>query len=72
MQHKGGRGGINIGYWWENQRERDLGRPRCRWMNNIRMDLGEIGWSGVEWIDLAKDRNNWRALVNGALNLWFP
>jgi hypothetical protein len=46
-----------------------LGRPR-RWrVDNIRMDLGEVGWGGVDWIDLAKDRNRWRALVNSVLNL---
>jgi hypothetical protein len=44
--------------------KRPLGRPRRRWVDNIRMDLGEIGWDGVDWIDLAKDRNQWRALVN--------
>jgi hypothetical protein len=45
-----------------------LGRPRCRWVDNIRMDLGEVGWRDVDWIDLAKDRNRWRALVNSVLN----
>jgi hypothetical protein len=46
-----------------------LGRPRWRRVDNIKMDLGEIGWSGVDWIDLAQDRNKWRALVNVELNL---
>jgi hypothetical protein len=41
-----------------------IGRPRCRWVNNIRMDLGEMGWGDVDWIGLAKDRIRWRALVN--------
>jgi hypothetical protein len=46
-----------------------LGRPR-RWrVDNIRMDLGEVGWGDVDWICLAKDRNRWRALVNSVLNL---
>jgi hypothetical protein len=49
-----------------------LGRPRRRWVNNIRMDLGEVGWGDVDWIGLAKDRNRWRALVNSVLNLWVP
>jgi hypothetical protein len=49
-----------------------LGRPRRRWVNNIRMDLGEVGWGGVDWIGLAKDRNRWRALVNWVLNLRVP
>jgi hypothetical protein len=39
-------------------------------MDNIKMDLGEIGWVGVDWIGLAQDRNRWRALVNGVPNLW--
>jgi hypothetical protein len=46
-----------------------LGRPRCRWVNNIRMDLVEVGWGDVDWIGLAQDRDRWRALVNSALNL---
>jgi hypothetical protein len=49
-----------------------LGRPRRRWVDNIRMDLGEVGWSYVDWIGLAKDRNRWRALVNSILNLQVP
>jgi hypothetical protein len=49
-----------------------LGRLRRRWVDNIRMDLGEVGWGGVDWIRLAKDRNRWRALVNSVLNLRIP
>jgi hypothetical protein len=52
--------------------KRPLGRPRRRWVNNIRMDLGEAGWGGVDWIVLAKDRNRWRAPVNSVLNLRVP
>jgi hypothetical protein len=44
--------------------KRPLGRPRRRWVDNIRMDLGEVGWGDLDWIDLAQDRNRWRALVN--------
>jgi hypothetical protein len=44
--------------------KRPLGRSRRRWMDTIRMDLGEVGWGDVDWIGLAKDRNRWRALVN--------
>jgi hypothetical protein len=51
---------------------RPLGRPRRRWMDNIRMDLGEIGWGDVDCIDLAQDRNRWRAVVNSVLNLRVP
>jgi hypothetical protein len=46
-----------------------LGRPRRRWVDNIRIHLGEVGWGDVDWIGLAKDRNRWRALVNSVLNL---
>jgi hypothetical protein len=49
--------------------KRPLGRPRCRWVDNIRMDLGEVGSGDVDWIGLAKDRNRWRVLVNSVLNL---
>jgi hypothetical protein len=52
--------------------KRPLGRPRRRWVDNIRMDLGEVGWSDVDWIDLAQDRNRWRAVVNSVLNLQVP
>jgi hypothetical protein len=49
-----------------------LGRPRCRWLDNIRMDLVEVGWGGEGWIGLAQDRDRWRALVNSVLNLRVP
>jgi hypothetical protein len=52
--------------------KRPLGRPRCRWVYNIKMDLREIGWNGMDWIDLAQDRDQWRALVNVVMNLWVP
>jgi hypothetical protein len=52
--------------------KRPLGRPRRRWVDNIRMDLGEVGWCDVDWIGLAQDRNRWRALVNSLLNLRVP
>jgi hypothetical protein len=45
---------------------------KLRIKDNIRMDLGEVGWGDVEWIDLAQDRNRWRALVNSVLNLRVP
>jgi hypothetical protein len=51
---------------------RPLGRPRRRWEDNIKMDLGEIGFGDVDWIDLAQDRDRWRALVNTVMNLRFP
>jgi hypothetical protein len=49
-----------------------LGRPRRRWENNIRMDLGEIGWGDMDWIDLDQDRDQWRALVNMVRNFRVP
>jgi hypothetical protein len=49
-----------------------LGRPRRRWVDNIRMDLGEVGLGDVDWISLAEDRNRWRALVNSVLSLRVP
>jgi hypothetical protein len=52
--------------------KRPLGRPRRRWVDNSRMDLGEVKCGDVDWIVLAKDRNRWRALVNSVLNLRVP
>jgi hypothetical protein len=49
--------------------KRPLGRPRRRWEDNIRMDLIQIGWGGMDWIDVAQDRDQWRALVNTVMNL---
>jgi hypothetical protein len=51
---------------------RSLGRPRCRWVDNIKMDLREIGWDGIDWIDLAQNRDQWRAFVNTVMNLQVP
>jgi hypothetical protein len=48
--------------------KRPLGRSRRRWEDNIRMDLRERGWGGMDWIDLAQDRDQWRALVNTVMN----
>jgi hypothetical protein len=44
-------------------------RPRRRWEDNIKIDLGEMGWRGMDWIDLDRDRDQWRAVVNTVLNL---
>jgi hypothetical protein len=49
-----------------------LGRPRHRWEDNIKMDLREMGFGGVNWIHLAQDRDRWRALVNTVMNLRIP
>jgi hypothetical protein len=48
-----------------------LGRPRCRWVDNFKMDLGQIEWGGVDGIGLGLDRNQWKALVNtGFIKCW--
>jgi hypothetical protein len=60
---------MHIGFWWESQKER---RPRRRWEDNIKMDLREIGWGGLDWIDLAQDRDQWLALVNTEMYLRGP
>jgi hypothetical protein len=52
-----GRRGMHMGYWWEE---------------SIRMDLGEMGWGGMDWMDLAQNRDQWRALVNMVMNLRVP
>jgi hypothetical protein len=52
--------------------KRPLGRPRRRWVDNIKMNLIEIGWDGVDWSDRAQDRDQWRVLVNMVLNLGVP
>jgi hypothetical protein len=52
--------------------KRPLGRPRRRWVDNIKIELREIGWDGMDWIDLSQDRNQWRALVNTVIKLRVP
>jgi transposase len=51
---------------------RPPGRPRRRWVDNIKMDLRDVGWDGRDWIDLAQDRDRWRAYVNAVMNLRVP
>ena len=51
-------------------RKRPPGRPRNRWEDNIKMDLQEVGCGGMDWIELAQDRDRWLALVNAVVNLW--
>jgi hypothetical protein len=52
--------------------KRPLGRPRLRWVDNIKVDHRKIGWGGVEWMGLAQDRDQWRALVNTVMNHRVP
>jgi transcription termination factor 2 len=61
--------GILVG---NSEGKRPLGRPRRRWKDNIRMDLREIGWGNMDWIDLAQDRYQWRALVNTVIKFQVP
>jgi hypothetical protein len=73
MLHEWGKVGMQIEYWWESQKEIDqLGRPRRRWVDNIKMDLREIVWAGMDRNDLAEDKDQWRALVNTVMNLRVP
>ena len=51
------------------QGKRPVGRRRCSWEDNIKMDLQEVGCEGMDWIELAQDRNRWRKLVNAVMNL---
>ena len=53
----------------KHEGKRPLGRPRLRWEDNIKMDLQEVACGGMDWIDLAQDRDRWRALVNAVMNL---
>jgi len=52
--------------------KRPLGRPRRRWEDNIKMDIQEVRCGGMDWIELAQDRESWRALVNAVMSLWVP
>jgi hypothetical protein len=52
--------------------KRPLGRPRFRWVDNIKMDLRQKGWDGMDWINLAQDRDQWRTLVNTVMNFLVP
>jgi hypothetical protein len=52
--------------------KRPLGRPRRKWVDKIEMDLIEIGWDGIDWIDMSQDMDQWRALVKSVMNLRVP
>jgi hypothetical protein len=54
------------------EEERPLGRPRHRWENNIKMNFHEVGYEGMDWIELTQDRERWLELLNGVMNLRVP
>jgi hypothetical protein len=55
-------------YWWGARRKETARETKMyRWVNNITMDFGEVGWGDVDWIGVAQDKNRWRALVNSAV-----
>ena len=66
------RGDINRVLVRKTEGKRPLGRPRRRWKDNIEMDLQDVGCGGMDWIELAQDRDRWQALVNVVMNLWVP
>jgi hypothetical protein len=55
-----------------SDRKRPFGIPRRRWEENIQMDFQEVGWGGMDWINMAQDRDRWRAVVSAVMNLWVP
>jgi len=65
----GERRGVNRVLVGKTERKRPLGRNRLRWEDNIKMDLQEVGCGGMDWIELAQDRDSWRALVCAVMNL---
>jgi hypothetical protein len=69
MWHAWEREECEQGFDGKARRKEPLGRPRRRWEDGIRKDLREIGWGSVDWIQLAQDRDRWRALVNTVMNL---
>jgi len=66
------RRGVYRAFVRKPEGKRPLGRPRHRWEVNIKMDSQEAGWGGMDWIDLAQDRDRCQALVNAVMNFWVP
>jgi hypothetical protein len=72
LGHVGERRGAYRALVGKPEGTRPLERPRRRWENNIKMDLREVGWGGIDWIDLAQDMDRWQALVYTVINLRVP
>jgi hypothetical protein len=72
VARRGERRGVYRVLVGKPERKRPLGRPRRTWEDNIKMDLQEFGCGGVDWIELAQDRDGWRELVNALMNLRVP
>jgi len=68
-----GKGEACTEFWWgKPEGKRPMGTPRRRWVDNIKMDLQDVGCGGMDWIELAQDRDRWRALVNTLMNFRVP
>ena len=72
MARKGEERGVYRVLVGKSEGKRPLGRPRCRWVDNIRMDLQEVGCEYMDWIGLAQDRDRWRRLLIAVMNLRIP
>jgi hypothetical protein len=70
VAHMGGERNVYKVLVGKPEGKRPLGRPRCRWEDGIRTDLGDIGLGGVDWIRLVQDRDRWQAVVRVVMNLW--
>jgi hypothetical protein len=66
------RRGMHRGHTWESQKKRTTRKTRRRWVDNNEIDLREIEWDGIDWIDLGEDKDHWRALLNTAMNIRVP
>ena len=72
VAHMGERRGVYRALVGKPEEKRPLGRPRRRWEDNFKMHFQEVGCGGMDWMELAQDRDRWRALVNKVINLWVP